>query len=119
MYYNSMHYYGRFMTYCPKCGKQNADDAIYCNYCGAPLSGAKREFDKERADECFGGPRYAPIVWGAILVLIGLAILIEGVLKNIQGLPAWIYQINMGWIFALIIGLLLIIVGIRKLVRRD
>ncbi len=106
------------MTYCPKCGKQNADDAIYCSYCGAPLSGAKREFDRERADECFGGPRYAPIVWGAILVLIGLAILIEGVLKNIQGLPAWVYQINVGWIFALIIGLLFVIFGIRNLVRR-
>ncbi len=79
------------MTYCPKCGKQNADDAIYCNYCGAPLSsaaplsGTRRELEKERADECFGGPRYAPIVWGVILVLIGLAILIEGVLKNIKG----------------------------------
>ncbi len=107
------------MAYCPKCGKQNEDDATYCNKCGAPLSDAKREFNKERADYCFGGPGCAPIVWGAILVLIGLAIIIEGVLKNIKGLPAWVYQINVGWIFALIIGLLLIILGIRKLVRRD
>lgn len=106
------------MTYCSKCGKQNEDDATYCNKCGAPLSGAKREFDKER-DECFGGPRYAPIVWGAILVLVGLAIIIEGVLKNMKGLPAWIYQIEFGWVFALIIGLLLIILGIRKLAMRD
>lgn len=107
------------MTYCPKCGKQNEDDATYCNKCGAPLSGTKTEYDKERAEECFGGPRHAPIVWGAILVLIGLAIIIEGVLKNIKGLPAWVYQIEFGWVFALIIGLLLIILGIRKLARRD
>ena len=107
------------MTYCPKCGKQNEDDATYCNKCGASLSGTLKEFNKERADECFGGPRYAPIVWGAILVLIGLAILIEGVLKNIKGLPAWIYQVDFGLVFALIIGLLLIIIGIRKLAKRD
>ncbi len=106
------------MTYCPKCGKQNADDAIYCNYCGATLSGAKKEYDKERANECFGGSRYAPIVWGAIILLIGLAIIIDGVLKNIKGLPAWVYQINVWWIFALIIGLLFIILGIRIMVRR-
>ncbi len=107
------------MTYCSKCGMQNEDDATYCNKCGAPLNGTKKELDKERADECFGGPRYAPIVWGTILVLIGLAIIIEGVLKNINGLPAWVYQINVGWFFALAIGILLIILGIRKLARRD
>ncbi len=107
------------MTYCPTCGKQNEDDAIYCNKCGAPLGGAKREYDKERANECFGGSRNAPIVWGAIILLIGVAIIIEGVLKNIKGLPAWVYLINVWWIFALIIGLLFIILGIRKLVRRD
>lgn len=107
------------MTYCPECGKQNEDDATYCNKCGAPLSGTKKEYEKDRAEECFGGPRYAPIIWGAILVLIGLVIIIQGVLKNIGGLPAWVYQIDFGWIFALIIGILLIILGIRKLAMRD
>jgi len=107
------------MTYCPECGKQNEDDATYCSKCGASLSGTKKEYEKDRAEECFGGPRYAPIVWGAILVFIGLVIIIQGVLKNIGGLPAWVYQIDFGWVFALIIGLLLIILGIRKLVMRD
>jgi uncharacterized membrane protein YvbJ len=107
------------MTYCPECGKQNENDATYCNKCGTSLSGTRKEYEKDRAEECFGGPRYAPIVWGSILVLIGLVIIIQGVFKNIEGLPAWVYQIDFGWVFALIIGLLLIILGIRKLLMRD
>jgi hypothetical protein len=106
------------MTYCPKCGKQNEDDATYCNDCGAPLSGIQKESEKEW-EECVGGPRYAPYVWGLILVLIGMAILIEGALKNMKGLPNWIYQIDIGWIFALIIGLVIIIAGIRTIFKKD
>lgn len=106
------------MAYCPKCGKQNVDDAKFCNECGGSITGVKKESDRERAEECFGGPQYAPYVWGLILVLIGLAILIEGVLKNIRGFPSWVYQIEIGWMFALVIGLLFIILGIRKLIER-
>lgn len=107
------------MAYCQKCGEKNEDDARYCNNCGAPLSGTQKDSDKERAEECFGGPRYAPIVWGLILVLIGLAILIEGGLKNIQGLPAWVYGFDVGWFFALIIGIVIIIAGIRTILKKD
>ncbi|HIH45273.1 MAG TPA: zinc-ribbon domain-containing protein [Candidatus Methanoperedenaceae archaeon] len=106
------------MAYCPKCGKKNEDEATYCNSCGASLRGGRTEQEREWADNCAGGPRFAPIIWGAVLILIGLAILVEGVLKNIPGMPAWVNQIDFGWIAALIIGLLFIIWGITRLSRR-
>jgi len=107
------------MTYCPKCGKQNEEDATFCNNCGASLSGTEKDSDEKRAQECAGGPRYAPYVWGLILILVGLAILIEGALKNMSGMPAWVYQVDMGWIFALIIGLIIIIAGIRTIFKKE
>jgi len=107
------------MTYCPKCGKQNEEDATYCNNCGASLSGTEKDSDEKWAEECAGGPRYAPYVWGIILIFVGLAILIEGALKNMSGMPAWIYQVDIGWVFALIIGLVIIIAGIRTIFKKE
>jgi len=37
------------MTYCPKCGKQNEEDATYCNSCGASLSGTQEDSDEKWA----------------------------------------------------------------------
>lgn len=107
------------MTYCPKCGKQNEDDAVYCSKCGFSLSGAQKASEREKAEECFGGLRIAPYIWGLILILIGLSILIEGGLKNVRGMPSWVYQFDVGWFFAVIIGLVIIIAGIRSIFRKD
>jgi len=43
----------------------------------------------------------------------------EGGLKNIRGMPAWIYQFDVGWVFALIIGLIIIIAGIRTIFKKE
>jgi len=34
------------MVYCPKCGKENKDDAEYCTKCGASLDSKKNSYNK-------------------------------------------------------------------------
>ncbi len=33
------------MKICPKCGKENPDDAVYCKYCGAKLEPTEEDFE--------------------------------------------------------------------------
>jgi len=111
------------MTYCQKCGTKNEDDAEYCKKCGAPLDvskiGREKEWDRRCEDECAGGKggRGWAIFWGVIIVLVGLFIIIEVVLKNM--LKIEIFQTEMyGWIVAAVIGIFIIIFGIRILSKR-
>lgn len=106
------------MTYCPKCGEKNEEDAAFCKKCGASMSSGEKKPDKEW-EECFGGPHYAPYIWGLILILIGIWILFEFVLSEIPGMPEWVYEFEIGWLFALIIGTAIIIAGIRSILKRD
>ena len=111
------------MVYCPKCGTNNEEGAQFCNKCGASLTSAKREYDKECEDrceeECHAGPRRPSLFWGVILFLIGLWIVFEFGLKNIQGMPTWISNFNFGWVIPVIIGLAIISVAIRMITKRD
>jgi len=114
------------MTYCSKCGKKNEDDAEFCKKCGLPLSEKATTHKKEAEDRCeeecpVGGKRGAPIFWAVLLILIGLVIIFEGILKNIS-LPeslSWINNINFGLIFAAVIGILFIIWGLRLFSKKD
>ena len=109
------------MTYCQKCGIKNEDDAEYCKKCGASLSGLKKsqekEWDKKCEDECSGGSRGWAIFWGVIIILVGLFIIFEMVFKNMLGLEI-MNQIDFGWIIAAVIGLFIVILGVRILSRR-
>jgi hypothetical protein len=109
------------MVYCPKCGRQNVDDAAYCNNCGASLKTGKRDTDKEWEDRCdnscSGRGRSGLIFWGVIVVLIGLWVIIEFGLKNIPDLPSWIYDIQWLWIFGVVIGTAILVGGISMIVR--
>lgn len=86
------------MVYCTKCGTKNDDEAELCSNCKAPLKAAvlKRSraqgecFGSNERDnhenECFGlpyGGAIAGIIFGFIIVIIGLAILSD--------LPIWTY----------------------------
>ncbi|MFH1101158.1 MAG: zinc-ribbon domain-containing protein [Methanobacteriota archaeon] len=114
------------MVYCTKCGTQNDDDAEFCKKCGASLHGGsgRREYRRERDDrceeECAGGKggRGWSLFWGVIIILFGLMIIFEVVLKNMAtsypGL-AWVNSIQFGWIFAAVIGLFIIFWGARIL----
>ena len=115
------------MVYCTKCGKKNEDEAEYCSKCGASLTDKKKDYEKEWdklcEEECAGGKHGAPIFWGIIVILIGLWIIFEFVLKNIpqQDLPTWllwIHDFEFFWIFALLIAIAIIITGIRIITKR-
>ena len=111
------------MTYCQKCGTKNEEEAEYCKKCGAPLDISKKEhekeWDKRCEDECAGGKggRGWAIFWGVIITLVGLFIIIEVVFKNIlkiQILNSEMY----GWIVAAVIGIFILIFGLRILSKR-
>ena len=115
------------MAYCSKCGKKNEDDAEFCAKCGASLTGSKKEYEKEWEDrcekECSGGGGHGPppMFWGIIVILVGLWILFEFVLKNIgalEGLPTWIQNFEFWWLIALVVAVAIIFSGIRMLTRK-
>ena len=107
------------MTYCPKCGKKNDDDATYCNDCGTSLTGTPGNNKKkeECEEECFGGSRVGPYIWGLIIILIGLTIVVNSGLDKIEGME-WLQSIDMGWLLPFIIGIAIILMGARMLLKK-
>jgi len=110
------------LVYCTKCGAKNEDAAEVCAKCGASLqiSRPRREYRSENGcfgprerrveDECFGLPHggaIAGIIFGIIIVIIGLAIL--------SGLKIWNY---LGPLIIVIVGILLIAGALYGLRRR-
>lgn len=112
------------MVYCPKCGTKNEDDATFCKSCGASLTDSKeyhRHRDQRCEDECAGGGRGWAVFWGVIIILIGLWILFEAVIKNMAktySWPVWVTNIQWEWIFAFVIAIFIIIFGLRILSKR-
>ena len=115
------------MAYCAKCGTKNEDDATFCKNCGTSLTGTKPGYDRERdrrcEEECAGGKggRGWMMFWGVIIILIGLAILFEVVLKDMaKTYPAqlsWVTSVQWNWIFAIVIAIFIIIFGLRLISR--
>lgn len=116
------------MTYCPKCGTKNEDDAEYCKKCGAPLDitkkGYEKNMDKRCEEECAGGKggRGWAIFWGVIIILVGLFIIFEVILKGLSksypDLLGWVNSVEFGWIFAGVIAIFIILFGLRILSKR-
>lgn len=110
------------MVYCAKCGTKNEDDATFCKNCGASLTGSRKEYDRQREqrceDECAGGKnnRGWAVFWGVIIILIGLVILFEVVIKDMAKTYSWLSWVNTvqwNWIFAVVIAVFIIIFGVR------
>lgn len=101
------------MVYCSKCGKQNEEGAEFCVDCGAALyaevSEKKQdERERRRENECFGLPR-----GGAVFGLfIGVIIIVLG-LQQVFG-----FNIDLGPLVIIVVGLLFIAGAIYGLVRR-
>lgn len=101
------------MVTCPKCGKENQNDAAFCVDCGtaihAEINVRRREHrEKRRDDECFGLPR-----GGAIFgIVIGLIIIFSG-LQQVFG-----WNIDIGPFAIIIFGLLIAAGAIYGLSRR-
>jgi uncharacterized membrane protein YvbJ len=110
--------------YCQKCGNQNPDEAQFCLQCGAPLQVAaapqwqpKRDDCDRRDDPCTGTKRGDAIFWGIIIILVGIWILIEFVLKNVLDSSHWIQSVELWWIFGLVIGIAIIIAGLKLVLK--
>jgi uncharacterized membrane protein YvbJ len=111
------------MVYCAKCGKQNDDDATFCKHCGESLKGYTKSRDQRCEDECAGGKnnRGWAMFWGVIIILIGLAILFELVLKQMAKTYtwlSWVDTVQWNWIFAAVIAIFIIIFGVRIISRK-
>ena len=110
------------MAYCPKCGKKNEEEAKFCNDCGASLTGKKdreKEWEDRCEEECSGGSRHGSFLWGLIIICFGLWVVFEFGLQQIDGIPAWVSEIDFGWIFPVIIGIAIVISGIRIITKKD
>lgn len=135
------------MVYCTKCGTDNEDDAAYCKKCGKPMAGApvegapaaqpqmyppghdpdrrrggpsrgpQRDFDKQCEEDCSGSGQKYSWFWGAIIILIGLFIIFEAGIKNIEGLPDWVYDIQLWWVIPVLIGIIIIMMGMEAIGR--
>jgi uncharacterized membrane protein YvbJ len=100
------------LVYCTKCGTKNEDDATVCINCGALLHGTAAEERHYRRYRRYEGEyRYhrrggaiGAIVFGVIIVLIGLGLLLQITYGN---------PIDWNFLWAIII----ILVGIWLLVR--
>jgi len=111
------------MAYCPRCGKKNEDDARFCNKCGTTLVGPPRYYRKGHEDkceeECAGGPKGPSLFWGIIIALIGIWIVWEFGIKNIRGLPDWTTDFEFWWVIPVIIGIAIIITGIKMMSKSE
>ncbi len=76
--------------YCPKCGKQTADDALFCSACGSPLA---RPDTASAPNTGLATPVAAPNYQheqgrGTLILVLGILSLF--LLGPILGIPAWI-----------------------------
>jgi hypothetical protein len=66
--------------FCPKCGAENEDEAVFCAKCGAPLDGStesRGNYYERRVTSAFSGTSSSAIpglVIGAIVIFIGITL---------------------------------------------
>ena len=116
------------MVYCQKCGTKNDEDAEYCKKCSTALKGTakdrKKEQDEKCEEECAVGQKspYAKLFWGALIVIIGLAILFNVVIENTPSLkeqvPDVLKNFDFWWIIGLLIAVAFIVTGLRIATRK-
>jgi uncharacterized membrane protein YvbJ len=115
------------MVYCQSCGTQNEVDATFCKQCGnhlhagtrgptpAPPQGEELKDDCER--DCYGTTGGKSMFWGIIIILVGLWIIFEFVLKEVADLPGWVRDFEFCWVAWIIIGIAIIAAGFRAIQR--
>ena len=83
----------------------------------APRRRTEKDWENECESECQDGGRQNSWFWGAIVILVGVFIIFEVGIKNIPGVPDWVRDINVWWVLPLLIGVFVIIMGVRVLSR--
>ena len=113
------------MAYCSKCGTKNDDKDEFCKKCGTSLSGKvkSRKKDDPCEEECVVGKKspFSSIFWGIIIILVGLWILFEVVLKSTgiyEQLPEWLQNFEFWWFIGLVIAIAVIMTGLRILINK-
>jgi uncharacterized membrane protein YvbJ len=115
------------MVYCQKCGTKNDDDAEFCKKCSTALKGTgkitKKEQDDKCEEECAVGKQspFAKVFWGALIIIIGLAILFNVVIENTSlkdQLPKELVNFEFWWIIGLLIAVAFIVTGLRLAFRK-
>ena len=77
--------------------------------------------EKNCENECSGGKHGPPYFFAAIVILFGLWIVFEFVLRKIDPMPdwlAWVNSFNFWWIFALVVAIMIIAAGIRMMTKK-
>jgi uncharacterized membrane protein YvbJ len=119
------------MVFCAQCGADNKDGARYCSKCGAALGSPRdagweqrvetwgeqfgermerwgEDVGRNMENECFGLPHggmIAGIVFGLIVILVGLSVL-------------WGWTLEIGGVIAIIIGILIAAGALYSVLRK-
>jgi uncharacterized membrane protein YvbJ len=116
------------MVYCTKCGTKNDDSAEFCKKCGDPIKNIVHkhddEWEKRCEEECSGGRvgRGWSIFWALVIIIIGIWIIFELVLKELAKTNpslAWVneFTFEFWWVILAIFALMLIITGLRIIIK--
>ncbi len=87
-------------------------------YAPPPKPPHRKDFDKECEEECQGSGGTGGWFWALIIILIGVFIIFEAGIKNIDGMPGWVYDVDLWWLIPTLIGVMIIVAGVRVLSRR-
>jgi hypothetical protein len=77
----------------------------------------QRDWDDRCEEECAGSHGRYSWIWGALIILIGMWIVFELGIKNIDGVPDWVKDFDIGWILPVLFGILIILVGLDAIQR--
>lgn len=104
------------LVYCTKCGVQNPNDSEYCVSCGAALYLRSQENASDNSD-CFGGDRDWDSECFGLRRGAALFALILGLLIVLAGISSLIGESLLQWIapfFVIGIGLVIIVSILRR-----
>lgn len=104
------------MVYCTKCGVQNPDDSEYCKSCGVALYPRSQKNASDRSD-CFGGNRDWDTECFGLRRGGALFALVLGLLIILAGVSSMIGESLLQWIapfFVIGIGVIIIVSILRR-----
>lgn len=77
--------------YCPKCGAENDDEAVFCAKCGAPIddsTGSRESYYERRVTSALSGTSSSAnpgLVIGAVVIFIGIILFLGRDMGQIIG----------------------------------